>query len=94
VDSLLLPFGNERFCVLNILKLHQIKVKDETYISLSQQEIADLAHFSKSKTNKILKFLLENHYIESYKNMRGKYKITNKGEVVLDAFLKSYLTCG
>jgi predicted transcriptional regulator len=87
VNSLLLPFGNDRFCVLNILKLHQIKVKDETYISLSQQEIADLAHFSKSKTNKILRFLMESHYIESYKNMRGKYKITDEGEIVLNAFL-------
>ena len=86
MKSLLLPFGNERFYVLDILKSHQINVKDESYVSLSQQEIADMAHFSKSKTNKILRFLLENHYIENYKNMRGKYKITNDGEAVLSAF--------
>lgn len=44
-------FSNDRYDILKLLCDNQIKVKDDFYVPLSQQEIADIAHFSKLKTN-------------------------------------------
>lgn len=72
-------FGNERFYILKLLSNNQVKVKDDFYIPLSQQEIADIAHFSKLKTNKILNELISEGYVGYFNNKRGKYMITEKG---------------
>ena len=46
-------FANDRYDILKLLCDNQVKVKDAFYVTLSQQEIADMAHFSKLKTNRI-----------------------------------------
>lgn len=71
-------FTNERFEILILLKENQVKIKDDAYIPLSQQEIADMAHFSKLKTNKIMNELIDFGYVKAYKNKRGKYALTEK----------------
>lgn len=71
-------FINDRYRILKLLYENEIKIKGELYAPLSQQEIADIAHFSKLKTNKILKELNINGYVVMYKNIRGKYKLTKK----------------
>ena len=38
-------FSNDRYDILKLLCHNQIKVKDDFYVPLSQQEIADIAHF-------------------------------------------------
>lgn len=76
-------FGNDRYLILKLLSENQIKVKDDFYVPLSQQEIADIAHFSKLKTNKLLNELLDNGFVEYFQGKRGKYAITNKGHKVL-----------
>ena len=58
-------FANDRYTILKLLKENQIKIKEETYASLSQQEIADLAHKSKLKTNRILNELIEAGFLTS-----------------------------
>ena len=47
-------FANDNYKVLKFLYDNQIQVKDEYYIVLSQQEIADMVNFSKLKTNGIM----------------------------------------
>ena len=49
-------FSNDRYDILKLLCDNRIKVKDDFYVPLSQQEIADIAHFSKLKTNKLLQW--------------------------------------
>jgi predicted transcriptional regulator len=41
--------------------------------------MADMARMSKLKTNRIINELIEEGFLESYKNKRGKYEITEKG---------------
>ena len=82
-------FSNDRYLILNVLKNNQVKIKDEEYVPLSQQEIADIAHFSKQKANKILKELIQQGYIDRFKCLRGKYIITSKGEDVIEIIDKT-----
>jgi len=66
------------------ISFENIKRKsDKEYVHLSQQEIADLAHFSKQKINKILKDSINEDYVSKFKSLRGKYKITVKGEQII-----------
>ena len=76
-------FGNDRYFLLKILSDNQVKVKDNFYIPLSQQEIADVAHFSKLKTNRLLNELISEGYVDCFNGKRGKYTITEKGIKVL-----------
>lgn len=71
-------FLNDKYSILKLLYDNQLEVKGNVYISLSQQEIADLAHFSKLKTNKIINELKELEFVTIYKNIRGKYSLTDK----------------
>lgn len=72
-------FSNDRYDILKLLSENQVKVKDDFYVPLSQQEIADIVHFSKLKTNKLLNELLDNGFVKSFQGKRGKYAITEKG---------------
>lgn len=71
-------FTNDRYELLKLLYDQQIKVKNESYVSLSQQEMADILHYSKLKTNKILNELKDNEFVGTYKNTRGKYILTER----------------
>lgn len=82
-------FANDRYKVLKFLANNQIEVKDDCYVSLSQQEIADMVHFSKFKTNKLLNELIENDCIGYFNSKRGKYTITAKGDKVLQLMQKN-----
>jgi len=84
-------FANDRYAILIILKENQIKIKAEEYVSLSQQEIADLAHFSKQKTNKIINELIDQGFVDNFNNMRGKYLVTPKGNKVIELINKTKL---
>lgn len=81
-------FANDRYKVLKLLRDSELSIKGNLYVSLSQQEIADLAHFSKMKINKILNELIKEGYVILYNNKRGKYSVTDKGYLILDLFQK------
>lgn len=83
------PFANDSFKVLKFLKDNQVEVKGHWYVTLSQQEIADMNHMSKLKTNRILRELREGNFVVLYQNKRGKYKITEQGHEVLRLMLKN-----
>ena len=82
-------FGNDKYVILKLLSENQVKVKDDFYVPLSQQEIADIAHFSKLKTNRLLNELLDADMIIYFNGKRGKYAITNKGHRVLQLMQKN-----
>ena len=82
-------FANERYELLKLLSEHQVKVKDSFYVTLSQQEIADMAHISKSKANKIINELIEQECLCLHNNKRCKYALTQKGLKVLQLFRKN-----
>jgi|GEM_PF-318947 len=76
-------FVNDKFKILDLLYNHKIDIKGNSYTSLSQQEIANLIHFSKQKTNKLMKELMDEGYIDNYMNLRGKYVVTTIGKEVI-----------
>lgn len=76
-------FGNDYYKVLSFLYDNQIQVKEEKYVILSQQELADIVQFSKMKTNGILKELRKNGFIDNFENKRRKYVITDIGYKVI-----------
>lgn len=76
-------FGNDYYKVLSFLYDNQIQVKEEKYVILSQQELADIVQFSKMKTNGILKELRKNGFIDNFESKRRKYVITDIGYKVI-----------
>lgn len=70
-------FVNDRYKVLECLAQRQISVNDEWIVKLSQQEIADILGFTKSKVNSVIGDLKQNDYIVQL-GSRGKYTLTNK----------------
>ena len=82
-------FANDRYIILKLLLDNQIQVKDDFYVSLSQQEIADMVHFSKLKTNRLLNELINQKFVQYYNGKRGKYIITEKGYKALHLIRKN-----
>lgn len=71
-------FANDFFKVLKFLKDNQVEVKGHWYVTLSQQEVADMNHMSKLKTNRILRELKEGNFVVPYQNKRGNTKSLSK----------------
>ena len=83
-------FANDKYKLLKFLYNNQIQVKEDKYIALSQQEIADMLHMAKLKTNAIMQELKKLDIISTYKNTRGKYIITEKGNKIINLIEKKY----
>ena len=70
-------FVNDKYRVLDCMAQRQIAVGDASVVKLSQQEMADILGFTKSKVNTIIRELKEYGYITQV-NARGKYALTEK----------------
>ena len=86
----LIQFTNDKYKVLKFLYDNQIEVKNNKYIALSQQEIADILNFSKNKTNKIIQELKNDNFINNFNNTKGKYIITDNGNKVIGIIESNY----
>ena len=82
----LTDFANDLYLVLDTLYTHQIEVGGESYVPLSQQEIAALVGCSRPKINHLMKGLTDSGYIASYQKKRGKYMLTDAGLTVVHLF--------
>lgn len=82
----LILFANKKYKLLKFMYDNQIKVKEDKYISMAQQEMADMLHTAKLKVNLTIKEFKECGFIENYKGKRGKYVFTDKGIKVLRLF--------
>lgn len=69
-------FVNDKYKVLECMAQRQISVNDEIIIKLSQQEIADILGFTKTKVNSIIRTLKQNGYLTQLSS-RGKYALTD-----------------
>lgn len=79
-------FVNDKFRVLECMAKRQISVNNQQVIKLSQQEIADILQFTKTKVNAIIGELKENGYITQL-STRGKYALTEKANDELKTML-------
>ena len=61
-------------------------MEEDKYISMSQQEMADMLQTAKLKENLTIKEFKECGFIENYKGKRGKYVFTDKRSRVLRFF--------
>ena len=86
----LVDFTNDKYKLLKFLYDNQIEIKNNKYIALSQQEIADSLHFSKNKTNKIMQELKKDNFIDTFNNIKGKYIISDKVNKVISVIEKKY----
>ena len=75
-------FANDKYRVLDCMNKSQISVNGEEIIKLSQQEIADILHFTKPKVNSVISELKKDGYIIQH-SCRGKYSLTKKAVVTL-----------
>ena len=87
----LVDFTNDKYKLLKFLYDNQIEIKNNKYIVLSQQEIADSLHFSKNKTNKIMQELKKDNFINTFNNTKGKYIVSDKGNKVVEIVVRKYL---
>jgi len=80
-------FANDKFKLLQ--KLSDAQNTDEDGIMcvyLSQQEIADMAHISKLKCNKLLNELIDDGFVSG---SWGMYYVTDKGAKAIYLMTKS-----
>ena len=75
-------FVNDKYKVLECMAKRQIPVNNAQIIKLSQQEIADMLHFTKTKVNVIIGELKTNGYLVQL-SARGKYSLTEKANAEL-----------
>ena len=87
----LVDFTNDKYKLLKFLYDNQIEIKNNKYIALSQQEIADSLHFSKNKTNKIMQELKKDNFINTFNNTKGKYIVSDKGNKVIEIVVRKHL---
>ncbi len=73
-------FVNDKYKVLECMAQRQISVNDEVIIKLSQQEIADILGFTKTKVNNIIRDLKQNGYLTQLSS-RGKYALTDTANI-------------
>lgn len=69
-------FMNDKYKVIECMAQRQISVNDKLIVKLSQQEIANILGFTKTKVNSIINELKENGYIVQISS-RGKYALTD-----------------
>lgn len=81
-------FANDTYKILKLLHDNLVTVKGDLFAPLTQQDIADLAKFSKVKTNHLLKDLISKGFVDSYKSTRGKYILTNEGDKIISIMEK------
>ena len=82
----LTDFSNDLYLVLKTLYTHQVKVGDDIYVPLTQQEIADIMGISRVKLNHLLNDLIDGNYVQMHQGIRGKYHLTSRGLCVVQIF--------
>lgn len=81
-------FLNDNYQILTILYEHEQEINNHIFTAITQQEIADTVGYSLMKTNTIINKLKQAGYVDSYKNTRGRYKLTNKAYCLIDGIMK------
>ena len=76
-------FLNDYYDLLKLMHDNEAIVLDKKIIPLTQLEIAESLKYSKMKVNSMFGVLQKEGFIEQ--QMRGKYVLTDKAELILKA---------
>lgn len=77
-------FANDKYIILKIINDNMVNIKNDFVAPLTQQDISELAHFSKVKTNNIINELIRNGFADTFNSKRGKYVVTKKGQKIIE----------
>lgn len=80
-------FTNDKYKLLKWIANNEIQYRKTKYLSSSQQEIADVLHYSKSKTNRYMNELIKSNFLKRYKE-KGKYAVTEQGHKAINLIEK------
>lgn len=81
-------FLNDNYQVLMVLYTHQQVINGNVFSAITQQEVADNVGYSIMKINSIIGKLKEAGYVSSYRNSRGRYKLTDKAYCLIQTIMK------
>ena len=81
-------FLNDNYQVLMVLYMHQQEINGNIFSAITQQEVADNVGFSLMKINSIIGKLKKAGYVNSYRNSRGRYKLTDKAYFLIHTITK------
>lgn len=70
---------NDRFIVLKTIYENQVTIAENQFPSVTQEELANLAQFSKAKVNRLLNELMDDEYVIMFNGIKGRYQITKSG---------------
>lgn len=68
-----------------VLYNHQQEINTHVFTAITQAEIAEELDYSLMKINGIITKLKRAGYVNSYKNSRGRYKLTDKAYSLIDS---------
>lgn len=81
-------FTNDKYKLLRWIANNEVQYRKGSYLSASQQEIAETLHYSKSKTNKYINELIQQNFLKRYRE-KGKYAVTKQGYEAIDIIEKN-----
>lgn len=81
-------FLNDSYRILIVLYNHQQTINENTFSPITQQEIADSIGCSIMKVNPIIAKLKKNGYVNTYRNSRGRYQLTDKAKYLVKELQK------
>ena len=64
-------FLNDRFIVLKTIYENQVTIGENQFTPVTQEELANLAQFSKAKVNKLLNELMDGGYVIMFNGIKS-----------------------
>lgn len=76
-------FLNDNYRLLIVIYNHQQTINENTFSPITQQEMAEILGCSIMTVNPIIKKLKNQGYVNTYKNSRGRYQLTDKAKYLV-----------
>ena len=77
-------FFNDKYKILNIIIKNSVKIFDNYYSSISQDEISKIGNFSKTKVNRSIKELIKKNIIKYNPHKNSTYIVEEKIIKIID----------
>lgn len=77
-------FLNDKYKILNVIIKNSVKIFDNYYSSISQDEIAKIGNFSKTKVNRTIKELVKKNIIKYNPHKNSTYIVEEKVIKIID----------
>lgn len=76
-------FFNDKYKILNIILNNSVKILNKYYSSITQDEIAKIGNFSKTKVNKSIKELIKKNILKYNPHKNSTYIIEEKIIIII-----------